>query len=67
MTNLVRHKRKSKMFAWETIELFVKDSESKYPYAVKASGDNEAFYYGEHASIDEALEAMQKLRDEVKS
>jgi hypothetical protein len=67
MTNLVRHKRKSKIFAWETIELFVKDSESKYPYAVKATGDNGALFYGEHGSIDEALEAMQKLRDEVKA
>ena len=67
MTNLITHKRKNKMFAWEVIELFMTNAESKHPYAVKATGDNESFYYGEHNTIDEALETMQQLRDEVKS
>lgn len=67
MTNLITHKRKNNMFVWEIIELFMTDTESKHPYAVKASGDNGAFYYGEHHTIDEALEAIQELRDEVKS
>lgn len=43
------------------------NTESKHPYAVKAFGDNGAFYYGEHHTIDEALETMQKLQNEVKA
>jgi len=65
MTNLITYKRKNKMFAWKTIELFASDL--PHPYTIKATGDKESFYLAVYDSIDEALEAMQLLQDEVKN
>ena len=55
------------MFTWEIIELFANDSNSEKAYTIKAKGDYGTFFHGHFDTIDQALEAMQKLRDEVKS
>jgi len=66
MTNLITHKRKSELFAWKTVTLFVDENNSNNPYGIKAEGDNEAVFLRVYATIDEALEASNELRDELK-